>query len=356
MRQNFFQKIMGSLVGSLFGLGLFLLAFGVIWWNEGKTNLADVARTSLSVSAEQIDSVNDGKLVAVTAPLAAGAPIGDPDFVEPGNFLVLERVAEMYAWDESSGENENSKKYEQKWTTSPADSSKFKVVDGHANPAMKVKENRNVATGGTIGSFGVDLANLSLPSEDRIPAESVAWVDSLKGEIYDDDFYLAPANPDQPKVGDIRISYNALPNPLNVTLFGQQTGKQLISAPYDNGKNTFYRAIEGDRNQAISTLETENTMLTWAMRVGSFLMMWLGLSIFFSPLVDMLGILPVLKQIGSFLSGVVTFVITLVLWLLATLVAIVLQNLWLLIAVVVIVIAGAYFLVSRRQQVGQPSH
>ena len=73
-------------------------------------------------------------------------------------------------------------------------------------------------------------------------------------------------------------------------------------------------------------------------------------------LVDMLGILPVLKQIGSFLSGVVTFVITLVLWLLATLVAIVLQNLWLLIAVVVIVIAGAYFLVSRRQQVRQPSH
>ena len=61
MKQSFFQKVMGSLVGSLFGLGLFLLAFGVIWWNEGKTNLADVAHTSLSVSAEQIDGVNEGK-------------------------------------------------------------------------------------------------------------------------------------------------------------------------------------------------------------------------------------------------------------------------------------------------------
>lgn len=349
MRRGFF----GSLVGAFFGLILFLLAFGVIWWNEGKTNLADVARNSAPASAEQIDAANEGKLVAVTGSLGAGKPLADADFVEPGDYLALERVAEMYAWQESSaseGEGETRKEYKRDWSDSPADSSKFVNATDHFNPPMQVKGSEFFADGAQIGSFTVDLANLSLPRKERTPFNNLQLSDNLQGTVKDDFFYLAPAKPDDPKVGDIRIYYNTLASPLNVTLFAQQNGSNLISFPYDKGRNTFYRAITGDRNQAIATLETENTIFTWAMRVGSFLMMWFGLGIVFSPLVNLLGILPGLRQVGRFITSVVTFAITLVVWLVATAVAIVLQNVWLLIALVVVLVGGGYVWVTRRKK------
>ena len=45
---------------------LFLLSFVVLWMNEGRVNLSKVAKTSIIVSSEKINSEAEGKLISVT--------------------------------------------------------------------------------------------------------------------------------------------------------------------------------------------------------------------------------------------------------------------------------------------------
>lgn len=151
-----------------------------------------------------------------------------------------------------------------------------------------------------------------------------------------------------PEIGDIRISYTALASPTTVTVFGQQSGQGLVPYLYDKS-STFFRALTGDRNSAISQLQTEHTLITWLLRGAGFLMLWLGLTLVLNPLATIAGVLPLLKQITGFLTGIVTFIVALVLWGVATLISVVLHNIWLVLAAAVIIVGIVLFLLRRRQ-------
>lgn len=179
-RTSYLQNILNSLVGALIGLLLFFGAFFVIWWNEGRANIALVAAESMPVPASTINPANEGQFVAVTGELVASAPIGDEPYLQPGNYLFLERKAEMFAWDEESRSETRDKlgggsetvteyRYEKKWTTSPDNSANFKDPEGHTNPPMAVEGREVEAPGATLGAFALDLKRLSLPGGTRYP-------------------------------------------------------------------------------------------------------------------------------------------------------------------------------------------
>ena len=46
-RTSWLGNIMNSFVGVLLGIILFLVAFPVLWFNEGRTNMATVAQSSV---------------------------------------------------------------------------------------------------------------------------------------------------------------------------------------------------------------------------------------------------------------------------------------------------------------------
>jgi LPXTG-motif cell wall-anchored protein len=162
--------------------------------------------------------------------------------------------------------------------------------------------------------------------------------------------FIGQGTQSSPQIGDVRISYTALDSPAAVTVFGQQSGERLTPYLYEQS-STFFRAINGDRNAAIQELQTEHTVITWLLRGGGFLMIWIGLLLVVSPLGTVAGVLPILKQITGFISGIVTFLVALVIWGVVTLIAVVLHNIWLALAAALLVVALLFFFLRRRQSV-----
>ncbi len=360
-RTGYGRNILNSFVGALIGLLLFFGSFFVIWWNEGRTNLALVASESIPATAGTIDAAHEGKFVAVTGDLVANEPVGDAPYLKPGDYLQLERRVEMFAWDEESRSETRDKvgggsetiteyTYEKKWTTSPENSANFKQPDGHTNPALAIEGKTVQAPGATLGAFGLDLDQLTLPdgsvvvlTDQTVQPESGARLDG--GYLF-----TGQGTQSSPQIGDIRISYTAVRSPAGVTVFGQQSGERLTPFLYEKS-STFFRALNGDRNAAIQELQTEHTIITWLLRGGGFLMIWIGLLLVVSPLGTVAGILPILKQITGFISGIVTFIVALVIWGVVTLIAVVLHNFWLAIAAALLVIGVVFFWLRRRQTV-----
>ena len=75
-RQGWLSRIGNSFVGSLLGLVLVAVSFWLLWWNEGRAveradSIAAGADAVVSVSADEVDDDNEGKLVHLSGPLAA---------------------------------------------------------------------------------------------------------------------------------------------------------------------------------------------------------------------------------------------------------------------------------------------
>lgn len=357
---GYLRNILNSFVGALIGLLLFFGSFFVIWWNEGRTNMALVAAESMPATASAIAAANEGKFVAVTGDLAATEPIGDAPYFKPGAYLQLDRKVEMFAWDEESrsetrdqvgggSETVTEYTYEKKWTSSPENSANFKQPDGHANPPLTIEGATVQAPGATLGAFGLDLSQLTLPSGTAVVLSSqnvLTDAAKLDGSY----LFIGQGTQSSPQIGDVRISYTALDSPAAVTVFGQQSSERLTPYLYEQS-STFFRALNGDRNAAIQALQTEHTVITWLLRGGGFLMIWIGLLLVVSPLGTVAGVLPILKQITGFISGIVTFLVALVIWGVVTLIAVVLHNIWLALAAALLVVALLFFFLRRRQSV-----
>ncbi|NTV62371.1 MAG: LPXTG cell wall anchor domain-containing protein [Oscillochloris sp.] len=352
---NFFN----SIVAALIGLALFIGAFPLIWFGEGRTNLAQVAATSLIVGPGQADAANEGKLIAVTGQLQA-SPLGDSPYLRPGAYLRLERTAEMYAWvehehtkthDTTGGgtRTERTYTYSKEWTAHPESGEGFHVAQGHRNPAQPVTSARLSASEGQIGTYDLDLDQLELPSGDDLAlTASMVGAESNARLIGSHYLFQGKGSLDTPTLGDVRISYQALPNGTSLTVFGAQHASQLIAYSTPKG-DRLYRGLEGDRAAAIKQLQTEDTITDWIIRLAALLLMWAGLSMTLGPINAAVGILPIIRQAGGCLIGLVTLAVAVPIWAATVLVAIVAHNIWLMIAVALLVAGGAVVLLKRRK-------
>lgn len=172
---NLLDSIKGVAVGGL----LFILSFPVLWWNEGRTDLSQVAKKAQVVKVDAVDKAGEGKLVSVTGELRSDEKVSDPDFLQPGPYVRLQRVAEMYAWVENkdtktkknlggSKTTETTYSYETEWTARPKSTSGFKVPEGHENPSMPIEGQSFSAKKATIGAYEFDPSAADLPSGEDV--------------------------------------------------------------------------------------------------------------------------------------------------------------------------------------------
>src|SRR5262245_13889395 len=159
------DNLIESIKGVLVGIVLFIISFPLLWWNEGRTDMSNVAKTATVVKADGSDkSSGDGKLVAVTSELKPEGTLGDPEYLKAGNYASLRREVEMYAWVETVTKKEEKKlgggtkvtktyNYEKKWTSRVEDSSEFHVPEGHTNPPMTVSAQSWTADKGSLGVY-----------------------------------------------------------------------------------------------------------------------------------------------------------------------------------------------------------
>ncbi|MCK4517533.1 TMEM43 family protein [Candidatus Babeliales bacterium] len=350
-------RLKGSFMGVVFGALMFFGSFVLLWVNEGRVNLAKVAQTAVEVNATQIDSSAEGKLISVSALLKTDEDLGDPEYLKPGNYIKLVRIVEMFAWKEQVSERTEQKvggsetriktyKYKRGWTRHPSPSTSFKHPENHTNPPLTVSQETFVVQSAQVGLYKINPKTITFPIAKplALSSENVILKPGEKLSTGENN-YIFKGSLLSPEVGDVRISFRSVKSGIEVTAFGKLKGETItpffygkegslesfesdddtdesagrltindkeISLPTFFGKK-LHRVLRGDRDEAIATLSAEHKFISWMLRLVGFLMMWIGMMLFFGPLTTLLGILPFLASLGRALVSLITLPIALVL-------------------------------------------
>jgi len=353
--KSFGDNIVESIKGMLVGLVLFVVAFPLLWWNEGRTDLGNVARKAEVVAPQPASSAGEGKLVAVTGALATDEQLSDPTYLQPGAYVKLEREVEQYAWVESKRTKEEKKfgggsketttyTYELKWTSSPRTPDDFAVPEGHENPPLGVERLSSRASSARVGVYTFVPSEIELP-----PARPLALTGKLRpgAPRTDGDYlYVGKGNLQRPKLGDVRISFRAVEAGRTVTAYGQKSGSTLVAYLHE-GKDTLYRVVDGAHERAIATLKAEHRTTTWILRLVGFLFIWFGMALVLGPIQAVLDIIPILGSTSRALTGIALLPVALVLAGVTIVVSLVAHNPILLGVVIVAFLVGVGLLVKR---------
>lgn len=373
---GFLERLKSACMGVVIGLGLFVVAFPVIFWMEGRyvrleadIGVAEGALEGRSGKADELKAEWEGKFVHVTGTAETGDVLSDPEFGVSVNALRLARTAEMYQWDEHEESEKRGKKrvkvytYEKDWFEGAIDHRRFKEPAGHENPDNPYRSDEwsatNVAFGkfelstGQIGKLGsleplrLDGALAATPAStapveapaasDAAPAaenvcpecgkelKSAQGVqDHMKAKHGQDADEAAPAeaapaeasgalaggfkrvgdtlyrghDPSSPQVGDVRVTFEYTPPAADASFLAQQVGNRLQPFMLSTGR-TWDRQEDGivDAPTMFENARSENTLWLWLGRIGGFLMMFIGLSLFFRPLAVVADVIPILGDL-----------------------------------------------------------
>ncbi|HVG10048.1 MAG TPA: TMEM43 family protein [Thermoanaerobaculia bacterium] len=321
--KSWFSRLAESIKSVLVGLILFVAAFPILFWNEGRAvktarSLEEGSGAVASVSSDQVAPGNEGKLVHVTGPISTDGPVVDEDLGVQATAVKLVRNVSMYQWIEEE-KSETRKKlgggeetvttyeYKKDWSSSAVDSSAFQVPEGHENPGdFPLPSATFVADPVRLGAFTLSEEQLGQLDEakdlpvDAAAAESLpeGLMEGIPATVDKGAFYMG-ANPATPAIGDVRISFQVV-NPAQASVVAVQTGSSF--SPYAaKAGDTILLVEEGPHTSAemFQTAQSANTMMTWILRGGGFLAMVLGLFLVFRPLAVLGDVVPF---IGSLLG------------------------------------------------------
>jgi hypothetical protein len=339
--ESWFSRIGGAIKGILVGLVLFVVAFPLLFWNEGRSVrqykiLKEGGGAVVSVSSDNVDAANAGKLIHVTGKASTEATLTDPVFGVTATALKLKRVTEMYQWKESSeshtkktlgGGTETAKTYtySKTWSDKLIDSADFKEPTDHQNPgSLPYESTEHIADVVTCGAF-----TLSAPLVGRINNfESLALGNNtplpepLQGKaiLHDGGFYLG-ADPTSPKIGDARIKFKIVKS-TEVSVMASQVGSTF--QPYrtkSSGNIELLQTGVFTADAMIQRAQEENATLSWILRLVGFILMLLGLNMMFRPLSVLADVIPILGDIVGVGTGLISFLLAVVLSLMTIAVA-----------------------------------
>jgi hypothetical protein len=237
------------------GVLLLLLALGLIAWNERRVMdySAALARQGaspvLDLGAEGRPAAGQyGSLTRVTGlPRIVDAP-RDPEFNMRVETPVLVRHVEMFQWREITVGGVTH--YELDWVDRPIDASSFAKRSGHENPGAFPIQGRQFEAGEVrMGHFRLSSAILRAfpgshvvpPDEKKLPANLAATFQRAG------DALVTSSKADNPHLGDLRVSWEAVPlQPM--TVLARIDGDNLIAGqPAREGDEGFDVQV-GDRS------------------------------------------------------------------------------------------------------------
>lgn len=332
-RTGWGKRIGQSLSGALIGGLLLLASFALLWWNEGRAigearALAEGAGAVVDVGIDALDPAREGELLHVTGAVDARPEARDDATGIAVDALQLRRVVEMYQWVEKRSSKEEKKlgggsetvtvyDYEQQWNDDPIDSGDFKKSETHANPSDWPLRSDSFAAGEvTLGAFTLaQPVRDALGSWQDLPAKITAQLPEQFGEFrrMASGILYRGVDPERPQIGDMRVRYEYQPE-ATYSIVAKQTGGMLDRYVAANGREVLL--VEDGSVPAAKMFEgaqSRNSLITWLVRLGGTVLMWIGLSMVFAPISRVLDVLPMLGTIGSWGIGLVTGLISLLL-------------------------------------------
>lgn len=342
------SKIMNSFAGVLIGILLFIVSFPVLFWNEGRAvhtarDLSEGKGNVVSISdPSKVDSGNEGKLVHLTGKADTKDELKDDKFGVTANAIRLVRDVEMYQWKEEQKKEKKKKlggkeetvtktTYKKVWSAEPVSSESFKYQKGHVNPTMPYQSQTWTADKVTLAAYTLppDLVR-QISGDDKVPVNKElldAVPESLRDKLQTRDGYFYQAAPkekdttlakdkaspqsesggdfmeEEPEaspgatLGDVRVQFKVV-KPAVVSLLARAHGSSF--EPYTGSSGTsINRLMMGDKSAdaMFEQLESENTMMTWILRLVGFALMAIGIALCFQPLVAIADVIPILGDI-----------------------------------------------------------
>lgn len=340
--RSWFSRIGGAVKGIVVGLVLIAGAVGLLFWNEGRAverykTLKEGGGVVLSVDSSSVNPANEGKLVHMTGRADTEDVLRDPEFGVAVTAIRLHREVEMYQWKESQRSETRKKlgggeetvttyEYDTTWSERVIDSGSFKKPAGHGNPThMAYSSVTATADRVQVGGFilpGFLVQELGDRTPLVIESDAVLLPGS-SGPVHRqrDGFYLGE-DPGRPKVGDLRISYSVV-LPTDVSLVARQVANSF--EPYRAEAGGSLAMLETGIHAADTMFKKahqSNTVMTWVLRIGGFIVMTLGLSMILGPLVVLADVVPAIgsiigagtKLISALLAGLLSFITIGIAW------------------------------------------
>ena len=326
------SRIKNSFGGIIFGVILGIIAFPVLFLNEGRAvkrqqTLEEGAGIVISVGADRVDPALESKLVHVTGEAEVNEELKDEKFGVSATAIRLVREVEMYQWVEDK-KNETKNKtgggtetktvasYRKDWSSNLVNSSKFEKPEGHQNPdAMPYQGNSWAAEKVNVGVFHLSpelikkIANqkpLKIKSLDAVPEDLRAGL-----KLHGGGFFVG-GDPGSPEIGDVRIKFS-LVTPTAVSVVAKQVGDSFESYRTAAGGELQILAMG---TQSAETMfadeESANRMTTWILRGVGLLLMTVGLVLITQPLKVVADVLPLAGRIVGAGLGFISFALAMI--------------------------------------------
>ncbi|MEW6282833.1 MAG: TMEM43 family protein [Candidatus Eremiobacterota bacterium] len=323
--KGWFQRLGEAIGGVLFGLILFLVAFPLLWWNEGNSVrraqvLSQGRGAVVSIQSDKVDSANEGKLVHLTGEATSEGTLTDEELgVSAPHALQLRRKVEMYQWKQNE-EKETRKKlgggeetvtkytYEKVWSDEVIPSGDFKEASSHQNPSeMPFQAEDLVAQDATVGAFQLGELTSQVDNWSSLSVQLTSEAEEAGLTEYQNGFY-GGEKPGSPQIGDVRINYSEV-KPGPVSVLAQQTGQGFSQYQPKGSSSAIFDARVGTKtaDEMFTALEQENAILTWILRVVGFFCMFIGLALILRPISVMADVVPLFGDLAEMGTGLVAF-------------------------------------------------
>lgn len=336
--QSWFSRMGQSIKGVLVGLIIFIAAFPFLWWNEGKAvrvaqDLEKGKGAVVSLAEPKVDSSKEGKLIYFTGDAVTTETITDPILGISEQAISIIREVQMYQWEQSCssktekqlGGSEKTVEtctYQKTWSSSAINSGSFKEP-GHNNPPMEFEGATTTANNVAVGDFTLPSGLIKQISGGQPLAMNDQILANLPGnlqgrakisgsEIYITSNQSYGYNPSGPQIGDMKVSVKVVRSPQKVSVVGKQQGNTIV-AEQGEGTDIFWlRTGVASAAEMFAAAESSNVMWTWIKRLAGFIMMFIGISMIFKPVVTLGDVVPIVGSILNFGIGIFAFVIALI--------------------------------------------
>lgn len=322
--RNWGSRLLDSLKNIVFGVVVFGLGLGLLWWNEGRAvkdyrMLHEVKENLETVSSDSVSPQNEGKVLHVTGAATTSEKLTDPFFEVTANSIRLRRQVEMYQWKENKKTTTEKKlgggeekvvsyTYEKVWSGQVIDSKKFKESEKYKNPTRMQPENWSKnAQDVILGSFS--LSADVIRKMNHFKALPVYQATLPEGARIEDSMIQIGNAETFPAVGDKRISFQEVPQgPFSV--IAAQFGGEL--KPWQTSTGRSYLRVQAGTHSALEMLEqaeSEVRLLTWLLRAGGWLLLTFGMATVLNPLAVIGDVVPFIGNLiggGIFIFSLIT--------------------------------------------------
>ena len=327
--QSWGNRITRSLKGIVVGLVLVCVAIGVLWWNEGRAvkraqALDEGANQVVSIAAESIDRANEGKLVHLSGHATTDEVLTDPQFKVHAQAIKLIREVQMYQWRQHKESKTREKlgggtetittyTYDKDWESDLIQSRHFKQAEGHQNPdVMPYSQWRTQASEVTLGAFRLSpglITQFNRTTPVQLSADGDISLPSTSSQLSGNEIYIG-THPHTPQVGDLRIRFSAV-IPTDVSIASVQRGQSFMPFFASNGdKIELLEYGNLSAQQMFQAAQERNTLLTWIIRAGGFLFVYIGLRMLLGVIPILAAVIPALGSLVDAALGLVALVLS----------------------------------------------